>query len=130
MTGHGSKFDRKKEDAIVALLTQRNVEEAARSIGIDTKTLLRWMKDPEFDKDYREARRDAFRQSIARLQQGSGAAASTILKLMVDSNSPASIKLRAAEAALNHTAKAIELEDVEARLAILERAAEQRDSSR
>jgi len=30
MTGHGSKFGRKREEAIAALLTQRNVEDAAR----------------------------------------------------------------------------------------------------
>jgi hypothetical protein len=59
MTGHGAKFGRKKEEAIVALLTQRNLEESARSIGIDPKTLLRWMKEPEFDAAYREARRMA-----------------------------------------------------------------------
>jgi hypothetical protein len=31
MTGHGGKFEPKKEEAIAALLTQRNVEKAARS---------------------------------------------------------------------------------------------------
>ena len=41
MVGHGAKFTRKKEEAIAALLTQRNVEEAARSAGIGTQTLLR-----------------------------------------------------------------------------------------
>ena len=41
MTGHGAKFGRKKEDAIVALLTTRTVEEAARAVGVSTKTLLR-----------------------------------------------------------------------------------------
>jgi hypothetical protein len=30
MTGHGAKFGRKKEEAIVALLTTRTIEEAAR----------------------------------------------------------------------------------------------------
>jgi hypothetical protein len=40
MTGHGAKFARKKEEAIVALLTQRNLEESARSIGIDPKRFL------------------------------------------------------------------------------------------
>jgi hypothetical protein len=43
------------------------------------------MKIPEFDQAYREARRDAFRQSVARLQQASGAAVTTLLKIMVDS---------------------------------------------
>ena len=44
MTGHGAKFGRKKEEAIAALLMQRNVEEAARSIGIATRTLIRWTR--------------------------------------------------------------------------------------
>jgi len=33
MTGQGARVGRKKEEAIIALLTQRNVEEAVRSIG-------------------------------------------------------------------------------------------------
>ena len=84
MTGHGAKFGRKKEEAIVALLTQRNVEEAARAIGVAPKTLLRWMKEPEFESAYRAARHDAFKQSIARLQQATSAAVTTLLKVMVD----------------------------------------------
>ena len=123
MTGHGAKFGRKKEEAIVALLTQRNVEEAPRSIKVGTKTLLRWMKEPEFDAAYRKARRLAYGQAIARLQQGSAAAATTLLKLMVDPNVPASTKARAAEIVLSQAAKNIELEDIEARVAELERAA-------
>jgi transposase-like protein len=69
MKGHGAKYERKKEEAIVALLTQKNIEEAARSIGIGSATLLRWLKDPDFDAAYREARRAAFRQSVARLRR-------------------------------------------------------------
>jgi len=48
MKGHGAKFERKHEEAIVALLTQRNVEEAAKTVGIAANTLLNWMKLPEF----------------------------------------------------------------------------------
>jgi transposase-like protein len=124
MTGHGAKYGRKKEEAIAALLSHRNIEDAADAIGISTKTLLRWMKEPEFDSSYREARRAAFGQSVARLQQASGAAVTTLLKVMVDQNTPASTKVRAADSVLNHTAKAIELDDVEARLTELERANE------
>jgi hypothetical protein len=87
-TGHGSKFGRKKEEAIAALLTQRNVEEAARVAEIGTQTLYRWMKDPEFDAAYREGRRAAVSQTYARLQQASSAAASTLVKLMVDASAP------------------------------------------
>lgn len=124
MKAPGGKFGRKKEEAIAALLTQRNIEEAAKAAGIGANTLLRWLKVPEFQSEYREARRVAFGQSVARLQQASGAAVSTLLKVMVDPNSPASTRVRAADSVLNHSAKAIEIEDIEARVAELERATE------
>ena len=124
MNGHGAKFGRKQEEAIAALLTQRNVDEAAKSIGIDPKTLLRWMKVPEFKIAYREARRAAFSQTVARLQQGSSAAATTLLKIMVDQNAPYASRVRAAECVMNQTMKAIEVEDIEVRVSELEQAAQ------
>ena len=124
MKAPGGKFGRKQEDAIAALLTQRNIEEAAKAAGIGANTLLRWLKIPEFQASYREARRAAFGQAVARLQQGTSAAATTLLKTLVDPGTPASVKVRAAEAIFNHAAKAIEIEDIEARVSELERAAE------
>jgi hypothetical protein len=124
MAARGSTLARKQEEAIAALLTQRNMEEAARAAGIGTRTLLRWLTVPEFQKAYREARRAAFSQSIARLQQATSAAVTTLLKVMVDPSTPPSTKVRAADSVLGHSATAIELEDIEARVSELERAAE------
>ena len=130
MAGHGSKLGRKQEDAIAALLTHRNIDEAASAAGVGTRTLLRWMKIPEFDAAYREARRQAYGQSISRLQQGSTAAATTLLKVMVDIATPPSTRVRAAEAVLSHAAKAIEIEDIDARLKELEMAVESNKAGR
>src|SRR5258708_9456007 len=132
MKGHGAKFSRKMEEAIAALLTQRNVEEAAHTAGIGSATLLRWLKVPEFQTAYRQARRAAFGQSIARLQQGTSAAATTLIKLLVDANTPPSVKARVADSIFNHASKAIEIEDIEARVAALEAsvAADQGDPGR
>jgi hypothetical protein len=80
------------------------------------------MQLPDFQKAYREARRAAFGQAIARLRPGTSAAATTLLKTMIDPDTPASVRVRAAEAIFNHAAKAIEIEDIEARVAELERA--------
>jgi hypothetical protein len=124
MKGHGTKFGRKKEEAIAALLTQRNLEEAAKVVGISPTTLVKWMKDPEFDAEYRKAKRAAFGQCIARLQQGATAAATTLLKMLIETGVPPSVRVRAAECVIGHAIKAIELEDIEARVAELERAAE------
>jgi hypothetical protein len=130
MAARGSNLGRKQEDAIAALLTQKNLEEAARMAGIGARTLLRWMKLPEFDAAYREARRKAFGQSIARLQQGTSAAATTFLKLLIDPDTPASVRARVADSIFNHAAKAIEIEDIEARLAALEAVNRQNPGSR
>ncbi len=124
MTGHGAKFGRKKEDAIVALLTHRTTEEAARAVKVSPKTLLRWQKEPEFEAALRAAKRAAFGQSIARLHHLSSAAVSTLGKVMLDPATPPATKVRAADSILNHTIKAIETEDIEARLSELERATE------
>jgi len=120
MSGHGEKFERKMEEAVAALLLHPNVAEAARAVGIGASTLLRWLKEPEFQAAYREARHEAVRQSVSRLQQGTSAAADTLLDLMTDKEVPPSVRVRAAEAIFNHSAKAIELEDIESRVAALE----------
>ena len=123
MKGHGTKFGRKMEAAIAALLTQRNIDEAAKAVGISPNTLLNWMKVPEFQVAYREARKAAYSQAVAKLQQGATAAATTLLKVMVDQSTPASVKVRAAECVMTHSTKAMEIEDIEARVGELERAA-------
>ena len=70
----------------------------------------------------REARRAAFGQAIAKLQQTSGAAVATPGKMMVEQTAPPSTRVRSAEAIINHAAKAIEIEDIDARVTELERA--------
>jgi hypothetical protein len=130
VVGHGQKLGRKKEEAVAALLTHRNVDEAAQAVGIGATTLWRWLKLPEFQRAYRDAKRAAFSQSIARLQQGASAAATTLLKTMIDPNTPASVRIRAAECVMNHAMKAIETEDIEARVTELERTAELSKSNR
>jgi uncharacterized protein (DUF1501 family) len=124
MEGHGSKFGRKKEAAIAALLSQRNHEEAAGAADVSKRTLNRWLKMPEFQTAYREARRAAMFQANARLQQASSAAVSALFKVMVDPTTPASVRVRAADCILSRGNQGLENEDLDVRLAALERAAE------
>jgi hypothetical protein len=123
MKGHGAKFSRKREQAIAALLMHRSVEGAARAIDLTPNTLLRWLQITEFREAYLRARREAVHQAVARLQQSSGAAGATILKLMTDSEVPSAVRLRAAEAVFALAVRGIEIEDIDARVSDLERAA-------
>jgi len=80
--------------------------------GSDTNTLLRWLQMPEFQSAYRTGPpRSLLGKRPRGLQQASGAAVSTLLKIMVDPNSPASTRVRAADSVLDHGAKAIEFEE-------------------
>jgi hypothetical protein len=125
MRGHGAKFGRKKEEAVAALLSHKSVEDAANSIGVNAGTLLRWLQMPEFRAMYLKARREAVQQAVARLQQATGAASITMLKLMTDQNSPPAVRLRAAECVFDYALKGIDLEDTDVRLCQLEAAAEE-----
>jgi hypothetical protein len=80
------------------------------------------LKLPEFNVACREARRAAFGQSVARLQQASSAAATTLVKVMLDTAAPPPTRVRAAECIMNHAIKAIEVEDIGARVSALEEA--------
>ena len=56
--------------------------------------------------------------------QGTTAAATTLLKVMIDPSPPTAVRVRAAECVMTHSSKAIEIEDVEFHVSELERAAE------
>ncbi len=124
LKGHGTKFPRKKEAAIAALLTQKNHEEAARVAGIDLKTLKSWMRLPEFMEEYRRARWEVVEQAYARAQQNTGAATAVLMKLMVDSATPPAARIRAALGLFEIAREGFDL-DIEARVSALEQAAEE-----
>jgi len=130
MAGSTSKLTltRKQEEAIIALLAARSVEEAARVAGVGTRSLYRWMKEPGFDAAYREAKRAAFGQSIAQLHRLASAAVATLGEVMSDPATPPATRVRAADSILNQTAKAIEIESVEARVSAVERILERATS--
>ena len=124
MAGNGSKLKPKQEEAIIALMSHQSVEDAAQAIKIGARTLYRWLKEPEFESAYLKARRDAYKQGIARLQKNVGAAISILFKVMADAATPAAVKVRAVECVLDHSAKSIEIEEIERRVTELERASE------
>jgi hypothetical protein len=115
-----TRRSRQREQLVRALLQQPGLEKAAAAIGISSVTAWRITKTPEFQADYRQARREAFSQSLGRLQQAAGAATSTLLKIMVDVAAPAASRVRAATSILEQAAKALALEDIHVRLAQLE----------
>ncbi|MBZ5618476.1 MAG: hypothetical protein LAQ69_07100 [Acidobacteriia bacterium] len=109
----------------MALMEHTTIDKAAAACGVSYVTLWRWTQQEEFQRRLHLARRQAFSQAVARLQQASSAAVGTLLRVMTDQAAPAASRVRAADSVLDHAAKAIELEDLDIRLSELERAADQ-----
>ena len=115
---------RRQDQFILALLEHPTLEKAAAAAGVSDVTLWRSLQRPEFAEAYRKARREAFSQSVARLQHASNAAVGTLLRVMTDREAPAASRVRAADVVLQTALRGMEIEDIEARVSELERAAE------
>jgi AcrR family transcriptional regulator len=115
-----AKADHKQERAVGALITSTSIEEAAKAAGVGTRTLYAWLNDREFQGQYRAARREVVGQALAQLQKVSSLAVNTLAEIMEDSEAPAGSRVSASRAVLELAIRAVELEDVMARLERLE----------
>jgi hypothetical protein len=110
----------KQTKAIAALLAEPTIKAAAAAIGVGERTLHVWLENTAFTTAYRTARRASVQHAIGQLQQASAIAVSTLVDLMAF-GSP-HVRLGAASKVLDLAIKAVELEDLAARLAALEEA--------
>jgi hypothetical protein len=116
--GHGEKFGRRHEQAVVALLTEPTVAAAAIKVGVSEASLTRWMRRPEFQAAFRAARRQVVETAVAGLQGACGEAVATLRRNLNAQNE--SIQVRAAVAILDYSIKAVELIDLAERVEALE----------
>jgi hypothetical protein len=110
----------KQEAALSAVLSHPTLKEAALAAGISESTLWRYMQDAEFSRRLREARRDSVTHAVTRLQKASSEAVTALLDLMTKQDTPAATRLSAIRTILDYSLKAVEQDDLRARLEELE----------
>lgn len=101
-------------------MTCSTQEEAAGKVGINRRTLSRWMREPAFQDAYRAARRSAFSQVISRVERAATKAVS-VLEEILSKRAGNSIKVRAAAVILENLRAGIQLDSQEAAIERLER---------
>lgn len=112
----------RKELAVVALISQPSIAAAAEAAGISESTLYRWLaNDAQFQKLYRDARKELVQQATSQLQRAAADAVKALEDVLRDATASASAKIAAARTILELAFKAAELEDMEARVSELER---------
>ena len=111
-----------QEQCVLALLSETSIRKAAESVGVNEKTVHRWMDEPAFALALRKVRLLSFRQTMGLLQKAAPLAVQVLVKVASDVSAPHSSKVSAATALLKHSRDSIELDDLAARVESLERA--------
>jgi hypothetical protein len=111
-----------QERAIIALLNEPTIKQAAEATGVGERTLYRWMDEPKFSKAYHKARREAFSHAIALTNRYAPHAVNTLVKVMSDAGAGHAAKVSAAVALLRFGREGIELDDLASRVEALEAA--------
>src|SRR5262245_17875395 len=126
MSGHGSKLPRRREAALVALLTSPTVEQAAATIGVSPCTLRRWSRMPDFRAEMAQRCREQMEHRLLLLQR-LDTQAIVALGRNLGADAPAGAQVRAARVVFDLGIRAAELLDLETRLAALEAAQQRRE---
>jgi len=94
--------------AIVYLIQEDTITDAAEATGVTRQTLHTWLQRPEFQAAYRAAKREVYGHAITKLQKHASKAADVLYDLMVskDENVSAGVKLGAARTILDLAAGA------------------------
>jgi hypothetical protein len=118
--GHGEKITRRREAAIVALLTCSSLPAAAEACNLSERTLRRWLRDPVFAERFREERALLLAFTVNALAQKSIAAVSTLARIAENQSASEAAQVSAAGRLLELRLKGSELLDVQEQLAELE----------
>ena len=121
MRAQGSKLNQKMEQVIASLLVEPTVQAAVKVAGISEATLWRWMQLQEFQDVYRQAKRQVVSHAITQLQQATSEAVRVLRDIMTNPDSKDSARVTAAKTVLDTALKAVEMEDLSARVETLEK---------
>ncbi len=115
------QLTQKQFDAIVALVQNPKLADAAKEIGCDESTIYRWLQIPAFRETYACYRRELVRAAIAQAQRATSEAVEVLRQILNDTTAAKSSRISAARTILEIAVKAVEVEELETRLSDLER---------
>jgi len=120
MQAKSEKLTARQEKAILAILSEPGVEAAAAAVGVNPATLWRWQKEPAFREALADARREAFSTATTRIAGACAGAVETLRSIAADKDAPTSARVSAAKAILDGARQALEVQDLDARIAAIE----------
>jgi hypothetical protein len=117
---HNGK-ERKRAQAVVALLAAPSLSEAAAQCGIGERTLRRWRGQPAFVAEYSRARQELLEAATGQLRASMTGAVAVLVRIANEPSAPHAARVTAAARLLELGFYAHRVEDLAARLEKLER---------
>ena len=114
----------KQERALLALMGERTLDDAAKSARVGQRTLRRWLQQPTFRAAFLELRREVLGAATARLQAVACDAVDALHSVVLDRQAPPAARVSAARTVLDQANRAVEIEDLSVRVAQLEERSE------
>lgn len=102
----------RRERALAALLTSPTKELAAKAAGIDSKTLRRYLSEPEFQERYRAAFGELVGDATRQAKQNLSPALACLREIVADEKQGAQARIQAARALLEYGLRLVEVEDI------------------
>jgi hypothetical protein len=116
----------RQEKAILALLREPNMDAAAKSAGVTSRTLRRWMRQKEFFRRYKRERSLQMEGVLEALRASAIDAVQVLNSVAHSKKAPASSRVSASKALLEFHFRSHELVVLERRISQLEELARSR----
>src|SRR5690242_5400770 len=78
----GPVLNARQDQAVLALVNEPTIGRAAATVGVNERTLRRWLKQPVFRSELLAARREAFGQAIGLTQKFAPVAVAALVKVL------------------------------------------------
>ncbi|MFR1358734.1 MAG: hypothetical protein ACLSBB_16110 [Ruthenibacterium lactatiformans] len=117
----GDFITQKQQRALAALLTNPTKEAAAKAAGIESRTLRRYLADPDFQAEYQRAVSGMIEDAAAQAKQSLYPALSALRAIIEDGAETASARIQAARTVLEYGLRLTEITDIMKQLDELEK---------
>jgi AcrR family transcriptional regulator len=110
MQPKNENLSRRQEKVLIALLQFPTIEAAAKNAGVNRTTVFRYLNDEAFHREYRKRRRQSFSAATALLNKAASVAVSELVKMILDTGTPATARVSAARAILQYSESGLDTE--------------------
>jgi len=117
--GHGDKLSRMAHEAALALVEENTLGEAAARLGINERSLRRWLDRDDFRELHEQVGRAVYQRAVGRMR-GLCTKAARTLNAAMDEDGASATQVRAAQITLDFCHRA-DLSEIERRLTQIER---------